>query len=571
MSVEPFPDHSYPDQANPDLVERIPLDARTLLDVGCGSGALGRDYKRRNPGARFFGIELDPQVARTAALRMDEVAVCDVEAEPLPFGDTRFDCIIYGDILEHLRDPWTLLARQVPLLTENGTVLICVPNADHWSFAARLLTGTFDYEDQGLFDRTHLRWFNFATMRAALVRVGLHPHDVAGRVFDAAAAARFVKTMEPALLGLGMDPADYLVRAQPLQHVWRARRHAAPQMRVISTMLSPVGGVSDVRVVEPMRALSTDATITAVVSNGYDVAEMPDDAPKVFIFHRPLLAGEPGLEPIRQLLARNYVIVCEFDDHPDYIPVLQRPDVQNFRAVHAIQTSTEALAEVLRRDNPEVIVFPNAVGALPDVRNYADPERITLFFGGLNREQDWPPYVEALNAVLAFAGPRLHVEIVNDRGLFDALDTPHKNFTPLCDYATYMSILSRCEVSFMPLLDTPFNRCKSDLKFLEASSARVTSLASPIVYGETIADGRTGMLFHNPSELQQRLARVVAQPEIGRVMADAARGYVSRHRMMAYQVARRAAWYRSLWARREELNSALLERVPELLAPVPVG
>jgi SAM-dependent methyltransferase len=564
-------DHSYPDQSNPDLLDRLPLEARTLLDVGCGSGALCRDYKRRNPAAKAFGIEIDATVARLAAQRMDEVAVGDVEANPLPFGDTRFDCIIYGDILEHLRDPWAVLNAQLPYLTENGTVLVCVPNADHWSFAARLLKGTFAYEDQGLFDRTHLRWFSFATMREALSRAGVHPHDVMGRIFDAPDAARFTQMIEPGLRAMGVDPAEYLARARPLQHVWRARRRAVPQLRVISTMLAPVGGVSEVRVVAPMRALATDPTITSIINNGYDVAEMAPDAPKVFIFHRPLLAGEAGLEPVRQLLARNYVVVCEFDDHPDYIPVLQRPDVQNFRAVHAIQTSTEALAEVLRRDNPEVVVFPNAVASLPDIRNYANPERITLFFGGLNREQDWPPYIEALNAVAAFAGPRLHFEIVNDRGMFDALDTPHKNFTPMCDYDTYTAILSRCEISFMPLLDTPFNRCKSDLKFLEASAARVTSLASPIVYGDTIADGRTGMVFHDVSELQQRLARVIATPEIGRVMADAARGYVERHRMMAYQVARRAAWYRSLWARREELNRALLDRVPELAAPVPAG
>jgi len=564
-------DHSYPDQSNPDLLDRLPLEARTLLDVGCGSGALSRDYKRRNPAAKVFGIEIDATVARLAAQRMDEVAVGDVEANPLPFGETRFDCIIYGDILEHLRDPWAVLNAQLPYLTENGTVLVCVPNADHWSFAARLLKGTFAYEDQGLFDRTHLRWFSFATMREALSRAGVHPHDVMGRVFDAPDSARFTQMIEPGLRAMGIDPAEYLARARPLQHVWRARRRAVPQLRVISTMLAPVGGVSEVRVVAPMRALATDPTITSVINNGYDVAEMALDAPKVFIFHRPLLAGEAGLEPVRQLLARNYVVVCEFDDHPDYIPVLQRPDVQNFRAVHAIQTSTEALAEVLRRDNPEVVVFPNAVASLPDIRNYANPERITLFFGGLNREQDWPPYIEALNAVAAFAGPRLHFEIVNDRGMFDALDTPHKNFTPMCDYDTYTAILSRCEVSFMPLLDTPFNRCKSDLKFLEASAARVTSLASPIVYGDTIADGRTGMLFHDVSELQQRLARIIATPEIGRVMADAARGYVERHRMMAYQVARRAAWYRSLWARREELNQALLDRVPELAAPVPAA
>jgi len=386
-------------------------------------------------------------------------------------------------------------------------------------------------------------------------------------VFDAPEAENFARLLEPALLGLGVDPADYVGRARPLQYVWRARRHALQQLLVVSTMLSPVGGVSDVRVLEPMRALATDATITSVVNNGFDINEPAPDAPKIFVFHRPLLAGDAGLEPIRQLMSRNYIVVCEFDDHPDFIPVLQRPDVQNFRAVHAVQTSTEALAAVLRRDNPEVVVFPNAVGALPEIRNYTDSGYITLFFGGLNRDLDWPPFVDALNAVAAFARDRLRFEIVNDRGLFDALVTPYKKFTPLCDYATYGEILSRCEVSFMPLLDNTFNRCKSDLKYLEAAASRVTALASPVVYGETIADGRTGMLFRDSSELQQRLARIVANPEVGRVIADAARGYVERHRMAAYQVARRAMWYRSLWARREELNRALLARVPELAVP----
>jgi SAM-dependent methyltransferase len=564
----------YPDQSNPDLLDRVPLDARSVLDVGCGAGSLGRDYKRRNPGAKFYGIEMDPDAARVAADRLDHVALCDVEVEPLPFGETRFDCIVYGDVLEHLRDPWKVLQRQAPMLTDAGTVLVCVPNAEHWAFAYRLLHGTFDYEETGLFDRTHLRWFSFATMRAALSEAGLQPHDVLPRIFDAPEAERFTAAMEPALRALGIDPAEYVKRARPLQHVWRARRFSLPQLRVISTMLAPVGGVSHLRVIEPMKALASDPTLSVIVNNGFDITEPALEAPKIFIFHRPLLAGEAGLEPVRQLLARNYVVVCEFDDHPDFIPVLQRPDVQNFRAVHAVQTSTEALAAVLRRDNPEVVVFANAIGAMPPVRNYAADDHVTLFFGGLNREQDWPPYIEAINAVARFAGDRLRFQIVNDRGMFDALDTPHKHFTPLCDYPTYLDILSRCEMSFMPLLDTPFNRCKSDLKYIEAASNRVTALASPVAYAETISDGRTGMLFRDASELQQRLARVVATPDVGRQMADAARGYVERHRMAAYQVARRAMWYRSLWERREELTRALLERVPELaarpaIAPMP--
>lgn len=535
-----------------------------MLDVGCATGALGFAYKQRNPACRVLGIERDPEAARLAAQRLDRVAIADVEQSMLPFGEDEVDCIVYGDVLEHLRDPWAVLAAHARVLSRDGTIVICMPNADHWSFAARLLRGDWDYEDQGLFDRTHLRWFTYDSTRAALRGAGLRPTDVAPRIFDGAAAEGFTRAMSPALTALGVDPAEFLHRAKPLQYVWRARHVETPVMQVTSTMLVPVGGVSDVRVLEPMKALASEPGFLTRVVGEYRSDPQPPSTPRIFILHRPLLAGDDGLAVVRALIADGYVVVCEFDDHPGGIPVLQRPDIQNFRAVHAVQTTTEPLAAVLRQDNPEVKVFANAASAIPQARNFADPNRMTLFFGGLNREQDWPPYVTALNAVAGFMGDRLHFRIVNDRGLFDALATPHKSFTPLCDYATYRDLLGQSEISFMPLADTAFNRCKSDLKFIEASAHRVASLATPVVYGGSVEDGRTGFLFNDPSTLQQRLARMVAQPELTREMAEAARAHIARERMLAYQVSARAAWYWSLWGRREELTRALYARVPEL-------
>jgi SAM-dependent methyltransferase len=556
----------YSDAANPDLLDKVPLDARHILDVGCGTGALGAMLKRRNPALRVYGIEQDPEVAAVAAQRIDEVAVVDVEADPLPFGDVRFDCIIYGDVLEHLRDPWTLLRQQAATLRETGVVLICMPNVEHWSFAERLLRGTWDYEPQGLFDRTHLRWFNLETTRQAIEAAGLAPRDVSARIFDLPQAQEFAHAMRPALEALGIDPQAYVRRAAPLQHVWRARAREAPTLYVMSTMLPPVGGVSHVRVVEPMAALAADPSVITRIVQASEALPKLSDSPRIFVFHRPLLAGAEGLAAVRAVIAQGYLVVCEFDDHPDFIPVLQRPDVHNFSAVHAVQTSTEPLADVLRRDNPEVAVFPNAVYELPEPRNFATPGRIKLFFGGINREEDWPEWMPALNAVAAMAGERLHFEVVADRGFFDALETPHKNFTPLCDYPTYKALLAGSDISFMPLADNAFNRSKSDLKFIEAAAHRVVALASPVVYASSIEDGRTGVVFHDAQALQQKLVRLIATPEIGRGIGDAARRYVFEHRMLAYQVARRRDWYLSLWERREELHQALLARMPELAA-----
>jgi hypothetical protein len=159
------------------------------------------------------------------------------------------------------------------------------------------------------------------------------------------------------------------------------------------------------------------------------------------------------------------------------------------------------------------------------------------------------------------AGDRLRFQIVHDQSFFEALESPHKTFTPTCDYDTYLHILGGCEISFMPLSDTPFNRAKSDLKFIEAASCRVATLASSVVYANSVENGHTGLLFRDPVQFHSGLLRLMAMPESAREMADTARRYVIDNRMLAYQVAPRIAWYRSLWARRDALNMARHERM----------
>jgi SAM-dependent methyltransferase len=564
---------SYHDVPNNDLLERIPLEASVVLDVGCNTGILGATYRRFNPRARLLGIDKDAAAAESAAQRLDEVAVVDVENDPLPFAlDRPIDCIIYGDILEHLHDPWQVLRRHAEALSDDGTILICVPNLEHWSFADRLLRGTWKYEPSGLLDETHLRWFTLETMREGLQELGLVPCDVHPRVFDARKAEEFTTTIAPALTALGVDPEAYVRRAAPLQYVWRVRRRPRDLLHVAANMLQPVGGVSHVRIVYPLQALHTDPTVVTHLVTRRDVALPGGDTPRVFVLHRPTLSGEHGATVIRDLLKDGWVIVTEFDDHPDHFGMLNATDQLAFRGVHAVQTSTPALAEILRTRNPEVMVFPNAIRTLPDVRNFLTPDLLTLFFGALNREQDWAPLMPMLNAVAEKAGERLRFCVVHDQGFFNALRTPHKTFTPTCDYETYMALLGQCEISLMPLADTPFNRAKSDLKFIEAGACRVASLASHIVYADSIEDGRTGLLFHNADELHDRLLRLVAMPELARGLAGTARSYVASERMLAYQVAPRIAWYRSLWARRDALTNALYARLinlPQLPATDP--
>ena len=491
------------------LADKVPLSAAAVVLVGCGDGAISTQLRRRNPAVLLVGIEADPDLARRASLLLDEVFCLPLEPGPLP-PLALADCIVVAPgEAEGWGDPGTVLAELATMLAPGGVLVI-------W-----------------------LAWGDLAAQHRMLAGAGLHALDAAERRLEG-----------------GPGSASHIV--------WRTTAASVTPLRVWSTMLPPVGGVSQVRVVEPLEALGAEPAIVAGITNELDrLPELDGDA-GILVLHRPALLGEDGLSMLRAVMARGWLVVCEFDDHPSQIGILHRSDVQNFRAVHAIQTSTGALAEVLRRENPEIRVFANAISRLPEVSNFADPGRINLMFAALNREEDWPGHVDVLNEAAIRAGAALQFHVIADRAFFDALTTPHKHFTPLCDYATYLGILARCEVSFMPLRDTLFNRCKSDLKYLEAAAHRAVALASPTVYAGSIEDGVNGLIFDSPQALHDRVMRLVADPTSARAMAERARADVARHRMLAYQMRRRTAWYRDLWARRDELHRALLERVPEL-------
>ena len=100
---------SYYGNVNPDLLRFMPPDAKVILECGCGEGQLGRAYKDRNPHVFYIGMELNPEAAAKARKYLDLVIEGDLEgskcAEQIAEKVQTVDCIVYGDVLEHLRDP----------------------------------------------------------------------------------------------------------------------------------------------------------------------------------------------------------------------------------------------------------------------------------------------------------------------------------------------------------------------------------------------------------------------------------------------------------------------------------
>lgn len=542
-----------------DLLVRIPLTARTVLHVGCGNGELGAAYRAMNPRVRLLGIEPDAVAAAAATGHFDQVANIPIAADPLPFDlPDGIDCIVFSPDERAREDHWAIIGRHVAALGPDGVVLLAWPNAEYWRSTERLL--------RGLPGEAGNPSLSEAELGVRLQAIGLMMCDIVPVTPDPESAGWFAGALSPGLVALGIEAKDFERRCAASHLLCRAARDPVRMIEVAGNMLKPVGGVSHVRVVHPFQALASAPEVRAEVVSSVTVAGPHDDVPRIFVLHRPSLVGPEGLGTLRTLSEAGYLAVTEFDDHPDHFQMMRLGGDISFLGVHAVQTSTVAMAEALRKYNPEIAIFPNGMAQLPPVRNFADPNGLTLFFGALNREAEWRSLMPAINTVARMAGPRLRFQVLHDHGFFEALETEHKSFTPTCGYDDYLRILGGCEISFMPLSDTPFNRAKSDLKYIEAGACRTAALASTVVYGDSIDDGRSGLLFRDPMEFQSRLLRLVALPELARGLADAARRYVAEERMLAYQVATRIGWYRSLWSRRGELEQARLLRLQRRLA-----
>ncbi len=209
---------------NPDLLKLIPPNCKRLIEIGCSSGALAREFKNNAPDAHYFGVEIDPSYATLASRFCDQTATLDIENADETFwslvGDR--DCWIFGDTLEHLQNPWLVLKRVYEVLPVGGVVVACIPNAQHWSLQVRLSIGDFRYEEAGLMDKTHLRWFTRQTMIELFSQAGFLLEDGLPRIFDEPQREAFLPIIGEMAKIAGVDPEVAIADSLPLQYVIRA-------------------------------------------------------------------------------------------------------------------------------------------------------------------------------------------------------------------------------------------------------------------------------------------------------------------------------------------------------------
>jgi SAM-dependent methyltransferase len=195
----------YYQGCNDALLQAVPTDSRAILEVGCGEGMLGARLKAVLPEATLFGIEREPGVALQAQQRLDEVFTLDIQVDDPPLEPASLDCMLLGDVLEHLTDPEEVLMRYRRFLKPNGSLLCSIPNVQHHSVLQALVKGDFQYTEEGLLDATHLRFFTHSTIIKLLMDAGFAPSIVS--TITSACPQGFLAASEPLIRYLGIDPA----------------------------------------------------------------------------------------------------------------------------------------------------------------------------------------------------------------------------------------------------------------------------------------------------------------------------------------------------------------------------
>jgi hypothetical protein len=323
----------------------------------------------------------------------------------------------------------------------------------------------------------------------------------------------------------------------------------------------------DVRTSMPLRELGkAPLTSVSLSLQKIEVPRLPTAKPKILILQR---IGVPELKTykgvVQTLVERGWIVVAELDDHPDLLNAVHGRASSDamwhpLRLAHAVQTSTPALAAAFRPHNPKVATFANAafrLGPVPGRRDRSNVLRV--FFGALNRER-FSARIGASLSALAARRRDIQFVVVHDRAFFDGLGPASTEFHPSLPYENYLSLMESCDIALMPLEGGTGERYKSDVKFVEASSLGLATLASPVVYADTILDGVTGTIVPDIEGWSGALESLVSDPHRLLRISTAAHDYVGRHRLFYAQVANRLAWYRHLWDERIALTRSLSGR-----------
>ena len=164
-------DKVYLNSGNQDVLKLIIKPGSIILDAGCGGGVLAKILS--SIGHTVDGVTISTDELNMAKPFVRNVYLHNLETGlPLELQSNQYDCVICSHVLEHIVYPEQLLSDIEKVLKPGGLLIVALPNIMHYKSRMKLLAGNFDYQDAGIWDYTHVKWYSFKTAKQLLLNAG---------------------------------------------------------------------------------------------------------------------------------------------------------------------------------------------------------------------------------------------------------------------------------------------------------------------------------------------------------------------------------------------------------------
>lgn len=341
--------------ARPEVLELVPRTACKVLDVGCGAGGLSANLKARQ-SVEVHGVELVEKAAEHALNHMDRVWNSTIE-EALPkLPDGYYDCIVIADVLEHLLDPWTVLADLKKKLAADGKLISSIPNIQNWGVLSELIQGKWDYRSEGILDRTHLRFFTRKSVQELFWNAGLRITNLSTTVSGPVPPRHMLKGLWRSELSANELERD----GQVFQFLIEAEVPGLSNVPKVSVVILNWNGRKDtLECLTSVNKLNYPNYEIVVVDNGStddSVAAISHQHPNITLLQTGSNLGYAG--------GNNVGIRWALDHDAEFILVLNNdtivsPDLLNafVNAKDLLPASSVLGAKIFYQDNPNKLWF----------------------------------------------------------------------------------------------------------------------------------------------------------------------------------------------------------------------
>ncbi len=208
----------------PEMLAFLPQTSKKVLDIGCGKGDFAAALKNQSPVDEVWGIDISTASIEVAKTLLDTAICTDLTEDVSVLPDNYFDTIYFNDMLEHIVDPKSLLQDLTSKISEDGVVIASIPNIRHFKVLLMLLKDKdFKYEQAGVMDETHLRFFTRKSMVRLFESAGYEIQSISPINKSKSIRPKLMKLLTLGLIGNDISYLQYVVVAKPARRSYAGK------------------------------------------------------------------------------------------------------------------------------------------------------------------------------------------------------------------------------------------------------------------------------------------------------------------------------------------------------------